>query len=511
MPNPVMRWYDDDDGAESGELQFTNVVGGVVTAAVEKHLWNDKGGTAGSDTASEVEVWMLSRDVGDAEYSLDDEAARDGWFEVRAIDKAGTGIVAQVTAWYPVGKGRKLYLQDIPSNCTRHLEIRLLAPASAGTVSKEGLLRCRVGRADSPLIDGFYESGGHGVFTGLGDERFTEILEGYDCAESGTPDEFVTVGIGRRVGAGIPMIDLEQQVEFTNLDGASEALTSGQSYWAAITLGSGATPTVTKGLRGTSPMPISTRPALPDGERLVAWVEVPYGLVITNSEIDQDDRKYGCYGYTYSGLVLKIHRGKSLIDNRLVRNEGLSAELAMGTSATTYVWHNADGTFTAETTGSGQDRAELYYVVTTDGSGITAVVDRRPWIGGPVVVLQLSKAGTLAANDEVFGMLPSGQRALIRPVGGITVGLADDGGTSGATLVDVFSKAQGGAFTTLFTSSGTDDQRPSIAYDATDPIDTSCAPEVLVLEPWSQLKAKVISVPGTASSGLTVSIVAELH
>jgi hypothetical protein len=135
MPNPLIRWYNDDDVAESGELQFLDAVGGIATAAQEKHVWNDKGGTTSADTATEVEFWALSRDVGETEYSLDDDAARDGWLEMRMIASAGTGIVNQVTAWTPLGKAKKLYSGDIPSNCTRHAEFRMVAPASAGTVS----------------------------------------------------------------------------------------------------------------------------------------------------------------------------------------------------------------------------------------------------------------------------------------------------------------------------------------------------------------------------------------
>lgn len=513
MADPVIRWYDDDDVAESGELQFLDAVGGIATAAQEKHIWNDKGGTAGADTAREVEIWALSRDVGETEYSLDDDAARDGWLEGRLISQAGTGIEAQTTAWMPLGKAKKIFAKDIPSNTTRHIELRMVAPASAGTVSKEFLVRLRCQRADTPLDMGHFESGARGVRTGLGDPDFTELLEGYALTETGTPDEFVNVALGRRIAAGIPVVDLAHQIEFTNLDSASAALAAGQSYWAAITAGADtAALTVTKGLKGTSPLSVSDRPALPSGERLVGWVEVPYGLAIATANITQTDRLYGCYAYTASGLNVTLHRGQSMADNRLIVHTGKAWEGALDASSTVYLWQNADGTFSTDLTGDPLGRGELLWVFTTDGSGITGVADRRRWLaGGELVVIQLGKAGTLAVNDEVFGMLPSNQRALIRPIGGITVGLADDGATSGATLVDVFAKAQGGAFTTLFTSSGTDDQRPSIAYNATDPIDVVCAPEVLVLEPWSQLKAKVMTVPGTASSGLTVSIVAELH
>jgi len=68
MPAPVLQWWDSGDVAQATSLTFAPE-NGVATAAQTVHLWNDKGGTTGSDDATELHLTCYTRDQGDTTWS----------------------------------------------------------------------------------------------------------------------------------------------------------------------------------------------------------------------------------------------------------------------------------------------------------------------------------------------------------------------------------------------------------------------------------------------------------
>lgn len=507
MPSPVLRWYETDGTTPAGTLTFTPTAG-TPTAAQTVRLYNDNGAAAGSDDATELQLTALSRTAGGSNFTADDALAAGGYIEARAVGQGGTGVPVQVTAWTPIGKGRFLNLRDLPSDCYRTIEVRVNAPAGFGTVSKEVLVRALAASPATVIEDGHHESGAVGVCHGVGDLLYSALLEGGTLTETGTPDDNVNIDLTTWIAKGVPWCLVPQAINITDVDGNAASLGVGESYWCALTLASDGTVTQTKGAKGTAPLAVSARPTLPEGEPLLAYVEREVDDTIEQADIYQDERAYGWFAYSAAGLVVTISAGWAMVDNRLIRfSSGNSVTL--DASDDSYVWLNPGGTFTANVTGiAPTDRAILLWEFTTDGAGVTAARDRRVFTGRPMHHLSFSKAGNLtASSDIVYRGWAGGSRAYILPLKGIGLFLGGAGATSGSTICDIETSDAGGAFTTVFTSQGSSDQRPTIAQGAANPCDTGARPEVFAIPAWSRLRVVVDAVPGTTSSDLDLELI----
>ena len=187
MPAAVLAFYE-TDGTTAAGLDTYTPTAGTATAAQTTRLYNDNGGTASADDATELRITAVSRDAGDTNFTSEHALAAGGYIECRAVGSGGTGVVAQTTEWTPIGKGRYLYLRDLPSDCYRTIETRINAPAGYGTADVEVLLRAVCASPSVVLEDGHHEAGSVGVCHGVGDGRFGALLEGGTLTASGSPD-----------------------------------------------------------------------------------------------------------------------------------------------------------------------------------------------------------------------------------------------------------------------------------------------------------------------------------
>ena len=511
MAAPVLAWYETDGTTAAGVDTYTPTAG-TPTAAQTTRVYNDKGGTASADDATELRITALSRDAGDTVFSADHALAAGAYIECRAVGSGGTGVAAQTTEWTPVGKGRYLFLRDLPSDCYRTIETRINAPAGYGTVDVEVLLRAVAASPAVALEEGHHESGAVGVCHGVGDGRFGALLEGGTLTASGSPDNLVHLNLTTWIAAGVPHSLLPgvgaAEITLTNLDSAAAALASGESYWCALSLASDGTVTQTKGVKGTSPLAVSARPTPLSDEPLLGYVEREYDATIESGDIYQDDRVYGWFKATTSGasLVATISGGWAMIDNRLIRLTG-DSPVTCTASDVTYVYLNPSGTFTANITGlRPTDRSLLLYEFTCDGSGVTATVDRRVFVGRRLITMTFEKAGTIGAGNTIFSSWPSGASGYILPLFGIVMSLGGAGTTSGSTIADV-NQAATTTYTTVFTSQGTSDQRPTLAFGTSNYSDSGARPEVYAISAWSRWRVDVDAVTGTAPTDITVHVI----
>lgn len=506
--NSALQLYDSTDSSLNPTLSFTAVQNGTPSAAQTLHLWNDFGLVLSADDAEDVLIWALSSESGAGEHSAEHELAANRWIEVRAVGVTGTGIEAQTTAWTPIGKAATLSLRTIPANCARYLEVRINIPAGAGSRAGDVLILATDGGIAQALGDGHYE-GSSGVLAGLGDANVSQLLSGAVFSPSGPADDNVTVSTAIGVVSGYPFCLVEHQETFTDVDGDAATLAAGESYGATLSiLLTAGVPSVTqtKGSKVTgSPTP-DDYPEVPDGELFIGHVEVPYGLAIDTGQLDQTTVKRGGYDLTYSAssLGVTVSGGRAICGNALLRS-GLGTDLTLAASDETWIWVQPNGQIAQSLTDVAPTARSLaLWKVTTDGSGVTAVVDLRTWTGPNVGVLPFQQRGTLAANDYTYATLPLGGPCYIFPLGGVVMGLGDEGGTSGSTVGDLewASDTATPTWTTLYTSSGSVDLRPTLAHDAGLMVAKGDAPEVLVLPGGAMVRWKVVSVPGTASTNL---------
>ena len=505
MPAAVLAWFETDGTTVAGVDTYTPTAG-TPTAAQTTRIYNDNGGAAAADDATELRITALARTSGGVNFTAEHALAAGAYIECRAVGSGGTGVGAQTTEWTPVGKGKFLYIRDLPSDCYRTIETRINAPAGFGTEDVEVLLRAV---ANSPAVvieDGHHESGAVGVCHGVGDGRFGALLEGGTLTATGSPDDDVNLDLTTWIAAGVPHTLVPQAITLSANDSAAAALASGESYWCALTLASDGTVTQTKSVKGTSPLAVSARPTPPSDEPLLGYVEREFDATIESGDIYQDERVYGWFKAESSGasLVVTISAGQAMVDNRLIIFNSTS-NVTLAASDDNYVYLNPSGTWSANATGvRPTDRSLLVYVFTTDGTGVTATQDRRKFTGNRAHVIEFNRAGSLTATNTAYSAWPLFCIGYIMPILGVDLAVGTTGTASAATTCDVETSSAGGAWTTVFTDQT---YRPSVAYNASDPSTSAARPQVYRIEPRSRLRGVVDVIPGgTSSTDLSLSL-----
>lgn len=511
MANPDLKFYDSTDTTANPTLTFTPETG-TPSAAQEVHLWNDKGAVAASDTANDVLVGALSGAAGSGSYSAQGTLAANRLIQVRAIDVAGTGIAVQTTPWTPVGKNAFLSLRPIPSNCTRHLEVRADVPGGFGVVAEDVLLVPYYNGVSVPLEDGHYEGGGQGVLAGVGDASYTAILSGGAITANGTPDDKVDITTLVGVHEGEPYCIVAAEYTLSALDGVGATLGANESYLATVSVGSdgagGFELHFTKSVKGTSPLSVSLRPEVPAGETLLGYIEREQDATIEQADIDQATRYWGGFALEYSAtsLTVYVHGGRALVGNRMIRRATRSP-ITLDALDDSWVWLLPNGSFSATLdTTAPDDRALLLWKATTDGSGVTAVVDLRTWTAPNMVALQFTKLGNLADEDKAYAVLPAGGPCYILPLSAFSVGLAGLGAGSGTTVFDVEVNDGGATWTTIFTSFATVDLRASLAYNAANRVTSAGQPEAFKHDGGRMVQVRIDSIAAGTPTDLASTL-----
>ncbi|OHD17920.1 MAG: hypothetical protein A2Y38_13290 [Spirochaetes bacterium GWB1_59_5] len=514
MTAVTLTWLQSDDATPAGTLSFTSLIPGTPSAAQTVHLWNGQGDATVED-ATELLLTALQRDPGETDWEQDGSLAALRWVEIRAVGQAGTGISAQTTPWTPVGRNRYLSLMAIPGDCTRYLEVRVNVPAGAGTQDLEVLIRPYYAEPAQPIESGHYESGANGVRNGIGDTTFSALLSGGAITPNAPADDKVDIADLIWIHEGVPKAKLLHELTISNLDKNAAALVAGEAYWNTLSAGSGATITETKSAKGTAPLATSLREAVPDGELLVGYVHRDFDAAIAAGDIYQEDKLLGCYAYqSASGLVATLGPGHAIVDNTLIRHDRTQTA-TLTAASTNRIWLLPSGGLGITTTAAAPtDRALLLWELVTDGSTVTSSVDRRLWLGPRLVPISFRWGATLAATQKQHAIWPEPRSGWIRALGGVVFGLDDQGsGTaSGATTADLELSNAGAAFATVFTSQGTADRRPSIAYNASDPTDRDAVPEVYEIPAFARLRGEIDAIPGggTAPTGAKMMVLVEV-
>lgn len=503
MANPVPKFYDATDATPAPSTSFGTLIPGVQTAEVELHLRND---ALGVDPMTQVFVSVAARFPGETAFTQDNPVAAMAMVHVRAAGTFNFGvdtIADQNTVLTPVGKGRWLALQDIPAYAGRKLFFSIIPLPGIGNPSVEIKFIIRYGEASFPLEAGHFESGAQGIFTGYGDGSFTEIFSGAIATASGSPDNKVNLSDAFWVTQGYVGSWVARSETLDGNDGASVALASGQSYWDTITLGLSGTPFHHKSVKGTTPLSPSLRVAVPADERLVCYVERKFSGVINSGDIYQADMRYGFFKWSISGTTITVDPGIGIISNARVQTvTRLTASLT--DNSDNYVWLLRTGDLLVTTGGPrpAVDQKALLLAYANLASGVvTASEDLRQWIGPEVVWLQMDFPGTLTAGmtSNVVPQ-PYPAQAYISMARPPILALTDSGTGSGSTKVDIEFSDFGGAWTSIYSSSGTVDRRLIVASAAGTPIATdSTFEDAWVRAHGRRYRAKVISVPGTSA------------
>lgn len=511
MPNPNLVFYNSADTTANPTLTFAPE-NGTPSAEQTLHLWNDKGGVAGSDTAEDVLIGALSGVSGSGSYSAEGTLAANRLIEVRLVGVNGTGIVAHLTPWTPVGKGAFLSARPIPSNCDRYVEVRTNVPGGFGVVAEDVILVPYYNGISVPLGSGHYEGGAQGVLAGVGDAGFTAILAGGEITANSPADDKVDISTLIGVHEGEPYCIVAAEYTLSALDGSGATLASGESYIATVSVGSdgagGFELHFTKSDKGTYPLPVDDRPEVPDGEKLLGYVERPQTAAIDTGDIDQTTRRWGGFALEYSAAshTVSVHGGQAIVGNRLIRRESPSP-ITLDASDDSWIWILPSAAFAATLdTTAPDDRALLLWKATTDGSGVTAVVDLRTWTAPNLQAIPFAKLGNLADEDKAYAVLPAGVPCYILPLSALSVGLAGLGSGSGSTVFDLEANDGGSTWTSAFTSSGSVDLRPTLAYNAANRVTSAGQVEVFKYDGGRMLRLRIDSIAAGTPTDMVGSL-----
>jgi hypothetical protein len=456
---PVILWYDNSDDPLA-TITLTAIPTTPGSATIIQAI-NEKDNASGDPLVS-ARLVALFRNVGQTDFKdSGTEWADAHYLEIR-IEAGGWNNALQQSDWVKLGTGRDLPLPNLVYDQGIKFSIRLNIPAGVDIDTEEMSLRI-VDSTSLALSKGITESGGEGIVVGVQDWNHSEIVSGGDVTEDSptttgvTHPDYVWLSMGR------PFTAVAADVSIPLAAG-------GKARFDLLSLDVDGSGTVTKttGSEVDSPAADSDKPAVPAGDIALAYVEVGDTSDIVDGDI-QNVYQIAYYAFSSTGLTATLSRGPhALLDNSLTYNSA-SQNVALTASTTNYVWLLPSGGLSATTTTDAPaDRAVLLWEATTDGSGVTATVDRRPLLAGRVVPITFRWDGTISTADYRYATLPGLRDAWLLPLAGIiaSFGTQAVGGSALATVWDVEVNYSGSTWTTIF---GTGATKPQIAYDAAAP------------------------------------------
>ncbi len=495
-----LEMFETDNVTPAATDILGEVAHGATHAGSTWNLWNEKTNPSG-DPAQDVFMTVLERPrptgpEPDPDYHQQGQATLGGWVEIRVTGNATVGLKPQSTPWTPLGRFRRLGVADIPPDSYREVEWRISVPQ--GIASEEIDIRIVSGFDEGPLelSNGFLAARISGVAPHIGDETRSLIVAGGDLTEDSPAGADVLVADLQWVKIGVPYAKLAHQITFNDQDGSAATLASGEEYIATLSGGAG-TITVTKSDKGTAPLGIGARPNLPEGEALIGYVVVAFGLVIETADLDFSDRRFGRFGYEgATGLNVSIGPGVSIADDRMLETTGVRS-VTLTASQTQTVFALPSGAFESVLSGSdpSEPNANSLHEFVTDGSGVTSQADKRSYADARDGSIALFIPGTLAVSDSAAAVYGGRQTARLSLPETVVFRLGSSGTGTGSTKVDLHKSG-----TTIFTSQGSDDRRPDIVAAASPALDTAALPEDLAIEPGDLLEAIVDAIPSNSDS-----------
>lgn len=133
MPTNLVMYHENDVTlvSNAAKVEFGSVDPGLSSDILRVHLWNDKGGVLGSDTAVTPRLSGLS--VPDNVSVIWNGTVLNGLHSMlEGRSCRAFGVVPDFqTEWSPIGPNEYLVMGNIPSNAMREIELRLRVPVDS--------------------------------------------------------------------------------------------------------------------------------------------------------------------------------------------------------------------------------------------------------------------------------------------------------------------------------------------------------------------------------------------
>lgn len=473
-----------------------SVSGGQESAISTLEIWNDKNLTHGdTTTAQDIRAKLLTSVV--IGYQPDDTPiygpyrssgepiTGERWSRFRITHKlsAAGATTEGATGTHPIGSNAEVPIPDLAPGEGVRIEFFIVAPGGSTADAAKIKLQVIGNASSSPLAQMVGLPLGSSVVPGDRVAGLRALLRGGTVTADDS--DTVTADRGHIAYDGAVHAFVTRTSVQSLADSDAVNLGVGESYNATLSLSDAAALVVTKGPKAEA----VAFPSTPAGNVFLAHfvVESPDGAVVTiaQASVDQSGVTFAeFYVRDGGGLSVVVSPGDGLTDTDHRQYLSHSVPVALAANVTSRVWRNPDGSLVDTLTDVppviGSD---LLALVTTDTDSVTAITDARVFAHRALVMdrIELSYRG-------VFSQLVTPAHAIDLAIvhfdcevesveANITD--ADPLWTSGAIVADVIAFAPGAAVpypaggvgvggASLFTSSATDDARPSIAFDATD-------------------------------------------
>jgi hypothetical protein len=471
---------------------------GVDSTPLTVQIINNKNGAGASDLVN-ARLKALFRNDGETAWKgADDEWPDRHYLEVRR-ETGGWNTNFSQSEWIDVGAGATFPLPRLANDEGVKISIRVSTSPDAQADVKEFTFRLEQAYGEATSV-GVTEVGKAGIYLGL-DDRTSDFIVANpsgDAVESGSPDQNVNIGDVVWVSRGRVYADLAQAINHPLAASAKER-------YDLVHLDENGAVTKVAGSEVTGPLTDADKPAIPAGSSGFYYVEVDDTGPITNSLIENIWSPLGYFGIVTSSasLIITLGGGRAVIDNSRITNID-QLQLTLPASDESWVWMLRNGNLTSTLTEDpplATSRPMLLYQITTDGSGVTAVIDRRSFQGERIQRIDFEWLGEIVVDDWRYSHLQSWRGGQVLPLLGIIASFGTQvvgSGLSGQTRWDVEVEISG-SWTTLFTVGG--DNQPEIAYDATDLRALAAIPELYAVPPNARIRAAPSEIPtGTVTT-----------
>lgn len=506
MAAPNLTFLDDVGAALAAFPTFASVTPGPGTP-FEFQVVNNPGGT-GADTATDIRLRLLARASGSTDEYLATglDALDRGYFQCRIVSGLGSISVAS-GPWTTLGAGRWLALPALAQDDGVVLELRTNPPTDMITAAVQILLVPE--QSFSLDIGTAAELGGlSGIASELwgGESALVEVAG--NVVESSPVDDEVTIPDVAWIYQGQGHRALTESRQVNDVDGSAASLASGEEYWALIYFADDPAALVAKGDKETTASGLAAKPPLPAGALPLAYVLRQFAATIPDSQIENVWRP-GRFGLFDGGaLTVEIGAGRGIVASRLIRHDK-TRNVTLADDDESWLWLVRDGSVAVTLDDAAPEplAQPLFSVVTASGV-VSAVTDLRRYTPRRAR-LSMVFSGGLAAADTAFALYDGQRDAQLDPLRPVAIHLTDLNGdnTTGLIRFEV-ELLLAGTWTTIYTSSATEDRRPEIAAGATDIFDLDSRPEVLTIPPGTLVRSTVqaLTLNGTPPAGAVVSL-----
>jgi hypothetical protein len=499
----IIAFYDSTDSTILTTVTLT-ATAGTPSTPLEIHLWNDFGGST-ADTSIGDRLLALVRNPGETAYlGAGRPPVDEGWIEVRELSALGAALPLATGPWTPLGAARWLALPDLPQNSGVALQVRLNVPLY---VTWNVVLEVSFSLDRSPYWStaiGGSETSADGVVGGLGDGAFSDLILCGDVIPIGTPGSSVQVPYVAWISGGLPYgAAANATLTPDATDSASASLSSGEGYWGLLAAAPDGTRPIVKGLKAA--VGDAVKPDLPAGFLPIAYILRDQTAVINSANIINVWR-LGRFALATSGLAATVAPGLAR-QNNVITLLAQPTPITLTASSTTYIYLDR-GMKASVTAPASNLRPLALWEIDTDGSGVTAIRDRRRLVGLLPARRRLRFNATLAETnlsdlDVIESLLPT----LLDPERPCMLALDDLGSLplSGGYQVDIKTINEAGSAVSIFPN---DASKLKIAYTASTPIMRVCSPTVLIIPAGVRLQARIDFIPTgtTAATGASVVI-----